>query len=436
MKTEQKKLPKSQIEITFELTSEEFKEHFEHSLEHLKSHVKVDGFRQGKAPAAMVEEKLRPEVLLMEAGDHAVNHVYSDYIRENKLEPIGSPEVKILKIAKGSEFVFKATITVLPDVELPDYKEIAAAVRGQEISVTDQEVQDALNYLQKARAKFTEKSEPAEKKDFVDIIYQSPDFENGREFQDKFILGEGGFMKGFEDNIVGMKAGEEKEFKVVFGHDAPKKELAGREMQFKVKIVSVQKMELPEINDEFAKGMGQDAGAAREAGAPLLAFDTLVALKENIKEGMTAEKKEAEKQRRRGEILEKIAAKSKIEIPEAMINYEKENLMEDLKARIGQGMKISFEQYLATTKQTEDQIKETFQKEAEKRLQGYLVLRELARLENVEVSDKEIDQELQKATQNYTKEQLAQIDINQFREYTKGVIMNEKIFQILENLSK
>jgi len=421
MKATQKKLPKSQIEISFELTADEFKEHFEHALEHLKHHVKVDGFRQGKAPASMVQEKLRPEALLMEAGDHAVSHVYHDYIAENKLEPIGNPEVKILKIANGSEFAFTATITILPDVELPDYKEIAKAIKGQEISVTDQEVQDALNYLQKTRAKFTEKSESAENKDFVDIIYQSPDFENGKEFQDKFILGEGGFMKGFEDNIVGMKSGEEKEFKVVFGADAPKKELAGREMQFKVKLVSVKKMELPEINDEFAKQMG--------------AFDTLVALKENMKEGMVAEKTEAEKQRRRGEILEKIAEKSKIEIPEAMINYEKENLMEDLKNRVAQGMKISFEQYLATTKQTEDQLKETFQKEAEKRLQGYLVLRELGKRENIEVSDKEIDEELQKASKNYTKEQLAQIDINQFKEYTKGVLYNEKTFQTLESLS-
>jgi len=422
MKATQKKLPKSQIEISFELTADEFKEHFEHALEHLKHHVKVDGFRQGKAPASMVQDKLKPEALLMEAGDHAVSHVYHDYIAENKLEPIGNPEVKILKIANGSEFAFTATITILPDVELPDYKEIAKTVKGQEVSVTDQEVQDALNYLQKTRAKFTEKSEPAENKDFVDIIYQSPDFENGKEFQDKFILGEGGFMKGFEENIIGMKPGEEKEFKVIFDENAPKKELAGHEMQFKVKLVSAKKMELPEINDEFAKGMG--------------AFDTLVALKENMKEGMVTEKTEAEKQRKRAEILEKIAQKSKMEIPEAMVDYEKENLIEDLKSRVAQGMKISFEQYLATTKQTEEQLKETFQKEAEKRLQGYLVLRELGKRENIEVSDKEVEGELEKATQNYTKEQLAQIDINQFKEYTKGVLHNEKTFQILEGLSE
>ena len=389
MKTEQKKLEKSQIEITFELTADEFKEHTSHALEHLKAHVKVDGFREGKAPASMVEEKLKPEALLMEAGDHAVKHVYTDYVRENKLEPNGNPEVSIVKIAKGSEFIFKALITLLPEVELPDYKEIASKIKGQEVSVTDQEVIDTLNYLQKSRAKFTAKNDVAAKKDFVDLIYQSKDLSDNKEFEDKFILGEGGFMKGFEENIEGMKDGEEKTFKITVDKDFADKGLAGREMEFKVKLVSIQKMELPEINDEFAKQLG--------------AFDGLVALKESMKEGMTAEKKEAEKQRRRGEFLEKIVEKTKVELPDAIIAYEQEQLLEDLKNRITQNMKITFEQYLASIKQTEEQIKETFKKEAEKRIKGFLVLKELGKQEKVEVSDKEVEEEIEKATKNYKK---------------------------------
>jgi len=436
VKATQKKLPKSQIEIEFELTEEEFKQHMEHALEHLKHHVKVDGFREGKAPAKMVEEKIKPEALLMEAGDHAVQHVYSDYIRESKLEPVGQPEVSILKIAKGSPFVFKAVVTVLPDVELPDYKEIAKTVKGKDISVTEEEVQDTLNYLQKTRAKLTLKNEPAEKKDFVEIKYSNKDINNGKEVDDKFILGEGGFMKGFEDGIVEMKAGEEKEISVKFPANSPKKDLAGKEGIFKVKMISVQKMELPEINDEFAKQLGQSARASREAGAPASAFDSLVALKKSMKEGITMEKKEAEKQRIRAEILDKIAEKAKFEMPEAMVEYEKQRLLEDLKNRIAGTIKISFEEYLASVKQTEEQLKQTYQKEAEKRLRGFLVLRELGKKENIEVSDKEVEEEVSKSIKNYSKEQLAKIDINELKEYTKGVIHNEKIFQLLENLSK
>ncbi|MCX6719540.1 MAG: trigger factor, partial [Candidatus Staskawiczbacteria bacterium] len=256
MEVKQKKLDKSQIELEFELTAEEFKEHFEHAIEHLKHHVKVDGFREGKAPASMVEEKLKPEMLLMEAGEHAVQHVYVDYIKEQKMEPVGNPEVSIIKIAKGSPFSFKAVITVLPDVELPDYKEIAKTVKGKEISVTEEEIQDSINYLQKTRAKFTLKNDSAELKDFVEIKYNNKDINEGKEVDDKFILGEGGFMKGFEDGVVGMKAGEEKDVTVTFPKDAPRKDLAGKKATFKIKMVSIQKMELPEINDEFAKQLG------------------------------------------------------------------------------------------------------------------------------------------------------------------------------------
>jgi len=238
MKATQTKLEKSQIEITFELTADEFKEHTEHALGHLKTHVKVDGFREGKAPASMVEDKLKPEALLMEAGDHAVRHVYTDYIRENKLEPVGDPEVQIIKIAKGSEFIFKAIITLLPEVELPNYKEISSKIKVKEVSVTDQEIIDTLNYLQKSRAKFTAKNDVASKKDFVDLVYQSKDLSDNKEFEDKFILGEGGFMKGFEDNIVGMKDGEEKTFKITVGEDFADKGLAGKEMEFKVSSIS------------------------------------------------------------------------------------------------------------------------------------------------------------------------------------------------------
>ena len=438
MKAEQRKLPKSQIEIEFELTAEEFQEHFKHALEHLKHHVKVDGFRAGKAPSSMVEDKIKPEALLMETGDHAVSHVYTDYIRENKLEPIGNPEVSIIKIAKGNPFIFKAKITVLPDVELPDYKEIASKIKVKEISVKEEEVQDALNYLQKTRAKFTAKDPAtgAGLKDFVEITYQSKDLENNKEAKDRFILGEGGMIKDFEENLVGMKAGEEREFSVIFPENSMRKDLAGKDIVFHVKMVSVQKMELPEINDEFAKQLGAFDSSPFAKGERV---DTLVALKAGMKEGMTLEKQEEEKQRNRGEILEKIAEKSKFspfggsaaggEIPEILIEQEQQRLLQDLKNKIVQTTKASFEEYLAAVKQTEEQIKETYQKEAEKRIRNFLVLRELGKKEGIEVTDAEVEEEVKKI-------QKSEFDISQLKEYTKGVIQNEKIFQVLENFSK
>jgi len=442
MKTEIKKLPKSQLEIEFELTEEEFKHFIEHALERFKKHVKVDGFRPGQAPNKLVEDKIKPESLLMEAGDTAVSQTYLKYVKENKLEPIGQPKVSIVKIAQGSPFVFKAVITVLPDVELPDYKEIASKIKIKEVSVTEEEVQDALNYLQKTRAKFILKnpsapfgavqggsSGQAERGDFVEITYQSKDLGNNKEAKDRFILGEGGMIKDFEENLIGMKAGEEKEFSVKFPENSMRKDLAGRDIKFQVKMVSAQKMELPEINDEFAKQMGVFDSSPFAKGERV---DTLVALKVSMKQGMEIEKQEEEKQRNRGEILEKIAEKSKFEVPELMVSYEKERLLKDLKNKITETAKISFEEYLATIKQTEEQIKETYQKEAEKRIRNFLVLRELGKKEGIEVTDAEVEEETNKAIKNYSKEDLTKIDIAQLKEYTKGVIQNEKIFKILE----
>ena len=174
-------------------------------------------------------------------------------------------------------------------------------------------------------------------------------------------------------------------------------------------------MELPEINDEFAKGMGN--------------FDTLVTLKQSMKEGIIIEKTEQEKQRKRGEILEKISGKVKVELPESMVDYEKQRLMEDLKNKVTQNMKITFEQYLSAVKQTEEALTQTFQKEAEKRLKGFLVLRELGKRENIEVSDAEVEEEVSKSTKN-------EFDIEQLKEYTKGVLYNEKVFQKLESFSE
>lgn len=426
MEVKQTKLPKSQIELEFELTEVEFKEHIEHALGHMKKHIKIDGFRPGQAPNKLVEDRVKPESLLMEAGDCAVRETYSKYMKENDLQVVGEPEVSIVKVAQGSPFVFKAIVTVLPDVELPDYKKIASTVKRPkgypEVVVTDEEVRHSLNYLQKNKAKFTAKEGAAEKLDFVEIKYQNKNINDGKDIDDKFVLGEGGFMPGFENAIIGMKAGEEKEVKIKFPENAPRKDLAGTEGDFKIKVVSIQKMELPKLDDTFAKDMG--------------GFDKLEQLETSIKEGITAEKIEAEKQRIRGEYLEKIAAEAKIEMPELMVQHEQKRLLDGLKNKITQEIKIPFKEYLASVKQTEDELKETYKKEAEKRIKGYLVLKEIGKKEGLEVTDKEVEEDVEKATKTYTKEQLKQIDINQLKEYTKGVIYNEKVFKLLEDSSK
>ncbi len=422
MKTEIKKLPQSQIEISFELTAEEFTKYFDKALEHFKDHVKMDGFRKGQVPLKMVEEKVKKEELLMEAGDLAVKGSYPKFVEESKMEPVGDPEVQIKKIAKGSPFEFTVKVAVLPEIVLPDYKEISGKIKGKDVSVDEKEIEETIEYLQKSRAKFTTEDRAAASKDFVEIEYSTEALNEGKVIRDRFTLSEGGFLKDFEDNVLGMKAGEEKEFTAKFPDNTPRKDLAGKPALFKVKMMSVQKMELAEINDEFAKTLG--------------AFDNLVALKENLKEGITVEKKETEKQRARGEMLEKISAEVSFDIPEKMVEFEKERLLEDLKVQVNSRFNISFEKYLQSVNKTEQELKNTYKLEAEKRIKNFLVLREIGRKENIEVTPEELAADLPKLMQNYTQDQLKQIDIGQLTEYSKGAIFNEKVFQVLENFSK
>ncbi len=421
MKTEIKKLPKSELEINFELDENEFAVFIDKALEHLKGHVKMDGFRKGHVPKEMVEKQVGQENLLMEAGDLAVKDAYTKFVIAEKLEPIGEPEVQIKKIAKGNPLLFTVKVSVLPDIKLPDYKKIVSEIKGLEVSVEPKEIDEALEYLQKSRAKFSQIDKSAGLKDFVEIEYVNENIHSGKVVKDRFILGEGGFMKDFEDNVLGMKAGEEKEFRAKFPDNAPNN-LAGKESSFKVKMLSVQKMELAEINDEFAKSLGM--------------FDSLVKLKENLLEGITLEKREAELQRKRGEILSKISEKIKFELPEKMVEYEQKKLFEDLKMQVQSQFKLEFEDYLKSVKKTEEEIKTTFKVDAEKRIKNFLVLRQIGRAENVEVSEAELEGEVARELKKYSKERAAKIDIRQLKEYSKGVVFNEKVFEKLESFSK
>jgi len=403
----------------------------------------MDGFRPGAVPKEMVEKQVGQENLLMEAGDLAVKESYTKYVNENNLEPVSPPEVQIKKIVpipkesrildgeaigtKGPAFIFTVRVSVLPEFVLPDYKEIAAKVKAQNIAVDEKEIEDALVYLQKSRAKFSQVDRAAAQKDFVEIEYKNENINQGKLVKDRFVLGEGGFLKDFEDQVVGMKAGEEKEFKAKFPENAPNN-MAGKESAFKVKMLSVQAMELPEINDEFAKSMG--------------GFDSLVVLKQNIKEGIGIEKGEAEKQRKRGEILQKIAEKVSIDLPEILIESEQVRMLEGVKQQVSQnfsaegGPASGWEDYLKSIKKTEEEIKKSFRKDAEKRITQYLVLRKISDAEHIEVPTEEIEEEMNKMVRNYSPAQMEKIDINRLKEYTKDTILNEKIFQLLEKLSQ
>ncbi len=425
MKSTIKKLPKSQIEIEIEVSPEELDNFVEKATLNLGRNLEVDGFRKGMAPKEIIKEKVGKENILIEAADLTIKENYQKVVLEKKIEAISQPEIDILKLAQGNPFVFKAKISVLPELKLPDYKKIASQIKKNKVFVEEKEIEDALKWLRKSRAKFTLKNEPAQKGDFVEIEYwlsRVEDLSQPTGQKDAFILGEGHFIPGFEEAIIGMRAGNEKEkISLNIPENHHLKNIAGQKIELKVKILSVQKVEFPELDDQFAKNLGN--------------FDDLSGLKKNINEGLNFEKKQAESQKVRNEILEKINKEIICEIPEVLIEQEQNRMLEEFRHNVSENLKISFNDYLNQVKKTEKEIKDSFLDEAPKRVKNFLILREVGEKENIEVSEKEIEDEVNKMLKNYPSGEKAggKIDPEKLKLYTENVIRNEKIFQLLES---
>ena len=423
MKVDSKKLPKSEAEVSIEIPWEEFKPYVDKAYSILGENIAVKGFRKGNVPQDILEKEIGQDKVLAQAADLTVKDKYPQAVYKENIEPISSPEVNIIKLAKGNPFEFKVKVSVLPSIVLPDYKIIASKMEKKQVSITDKDVEDALKWVQQSRAVFTPLEREAKKDDFIEIEYQSPQIENNKIFEDKFIFGKANVAPGFEENLEGMKKDEQKEFSIVFPKEHNNKMLAGKNISFKVTIKSVQKMELPEMNDEFASKLGE--------------FKDLDSLKKNIKENLEKEKELEQKQKIRNEVLEKIAQDCKCEIPEILVENQKDNLLEDLKQKVDQGLKIPFTEYLTQIKKTEKEIKDSFKDAAEKRVKNFLALREIGKKEEIKISKEEIEEEANKTLKNYpNKEEVKKIDIERLKDYTQSAMYNEKVFKKLESFIK
>lgn len=411
MKTSVKKLSNSEVELEIEVSAEEFNRFIEQATLNLGRDSEIKGFRKGKVPKQIIEEHVGSEKILIEAADLAIKENYRKAILENKIEAIFQSKVEIKKLAKGSDLVFSAKTAVLPEVKLPDYRKIASKIKRNKVVVEEKEIENALKWLQKSRAKFTLKNQPAQKGDFVEIEYWSAQIQ-GEGRKDAFSLGEGHFLPGFEEKIIGMKSGEEKE-NITLNKD-------GKEIILKVKVISVQNVEPPEANDEFAKSLGK--------------FDNLDALKKNIKQSLVLEKEQVEKQRVRQEILERIGEKTKVEIPDVLIENEQKQILENLKKMVSERLKISFEDYSKKLKKTEKEILDSFLLKAQKKVKSFLILREIGKREKIEVLEEKLREEVNKILKQYPNIGQAEknLDLERLKEHTKEALRTEKIFQLLE----
>ena len=425
MKTQIKDLPKSQTEISVEIPVEEMEKYSDKAINKLSSAHKFDGFRQGKAPKDVIRQQVGEFAIFEEATRIAVESSYLEILKENNLSPLGQPKAEIIKAALGNQFEYKITISVMPKTELWDYQKISGKIEIKEIE--DKAIEQEIKTLQKKRVVHITKDEPANKGDRTEIDFESRvggvKIEGGESKNHPLTIGENKFVPGFEENLIGMKKDDVKEFDLVFPEGYHKKELAGKNASFKVVMNIVQKVELPEINDDFAKGLGK--------------FKDLEELKKGIREGMTAEEKNRAGEEYRNKLINDIAEKSTAEIPDILIESELENMINEFKNNITQ-TGIIFEDYLKNINTDIEKLKKEWGEMAKKRVMIGLTFREISIKEKIETEDGEVEERINQTLKLYPneKEIREKLDMEKFKEHTASILVNEKVFEILEKIAK
>lgn len=424
MKIKINSLPKSKIEMIVNLDKEDILPFKEIALKDLSKDLKVNGYRVGKVPPSVVENHLSNLKIYEKAASLAIEKFYPEIIQEKEIQAIGYPSINITKIIPNQEVEFKAEISIIPNLDLPDYKKIAKDMQTKKIDVKieKKEIDDALLWLQNSRSVLEKVERPTQKEDIVTIDYKIKEKENliknGEDKNYSFILGKGNFIPGFEENLIEMKAGENKIFNVTVPESWNQKDLQGKKLSVEISLKEIKEKKLPDLNDKFAQELGK--------------FKDLEELKKNIAKGLQIEKEAKEKERWRLDVLDKIIINTKADIPEMLIYTEIEKMMEELKSQL-EKIQLTFEKYLEEIKKTEEELRKDFQDLAKKRVFSALVLREIGLLEKIEVSENEMkkkaDEILQQIPDPKVKEKINPEDL---KEFALGIIRNEKVFEILE----
>lgn len=427
--SEIKNLPKSEIQIKITVAWDNWKKFIDEAVKLFAKEVKVQGFRDGKAPRNLIEQKVGKHAILEEAANLAIKKTYEEVVKEQKLDVIGTPKAKLVTLEEDQDLVYEIVTAVVPVAEIGAWqdkvKKINEKFTKAEIKVEEAEIDKEIEQIASGRVQLVDVDREAKNDDNVMIDFEvkrgGVPIEHGSSKNHPLVLGRGVFIPGFEDNVVGMKAGEEKEFELNFPEDYHDKEIAGKPATFSVKVNLVQERKTPEVSDEFARSLGK--------------FADLAELKKNVKEGMLEEKQRDAKEKRRAEMVEVLIDAVKVELPEVLIHEELHKMLGEFDMQL-QGMGMNLDAYLAQIKKTKDDLETEWHAQAERRVKAALALEEVAKKEEVKVSSEEVEAEMNKTLQQYKgiKDVEKNIDLGRLYNYLRGTLQNEKVFELMENL--
>ena len=415
------KQEKSAVELVIEIGGEEFEAAVQKAYLKQRNKINVPGFRKGKAPRKIIEGMYGSGVFYEDAINELYPKAYADAVEQEKLDVVSWPNVEVLEAGKDG-LTFKATVTVRPEVKLGEYKGLTA--EKEEVKITDEDIDNELKpYINRASRMVTVERE-AQNGDTVVIDFEGfkdgVPFDGGKAEGHSLELGSGAFIPGFEDQLVGTKAGDEKDVNVTFPEDYHAEDLAGAPVVFKVKVHEVKEKQLPTVDDEFAKDVSE--------------FDTLEAFKKDLADKLTERREAQAKRAFEAAIMEQVMDNMEVEIPDAMVAYETDQMVEDMARRI-QAQGIPFEQYMAMTGMTIDIVRSQAAAAAMERVRRDLALGAVVAAENIEISDEDLEAEYKRLADEYHME-LDQVKAAAPAEDVKKGLAIQKAEQVIYDSAK
>ena len=409
------KLEKSRVALTIEASAEEFEAAVNKAYLKMRGKINVPGFRVGKAPRKIIEKMYGAEVFYEEAVNIILPDAYEAAVKEQGLETVGYPQVELESCTKDG-VVFKCTVAVYPEVKLGQYKGLEAP--KAEVKVAAADVNARLKEMADRNSRLVSVERAVKKGDTADIDFEGFDngvaFDGGKGENFDLEIGSGSFVPGFEEQLIGMKAGEEKDIDITFPENyAP--ELAGKPVVFHVKVNEVKVKEVPAVDDEFAKDVSE--------------FDTLKELKADIKKKMTAERTEAAQRAFEDVLMAKVAEGVEAEIPQEMVELQAERMMEQFKQQLAsQG--IPFDQYLKMTGTTEADFRQQAEGPASEQVKMDLAVEAIIKAEGLEASDEDVENEMKSVAEKYG------MDLDTVKKYlrpedVKEQVVREKVMKLV-----
>ena len=390
---------KNMVKLVIESTAEEFEASLNTAYNKNKSKISLPGFRKGKAPRKMIEKMYGAEVFYEDAANSIIPEAYAKAADECGLELVSQPKINVTQLEAGKSFIFEAVVATKPEVELGQYKGVE--VTKIDTEATDADVEEELKRVQDQNSRTVSVTDRAvmdgdntviDFEGFVDGIA----FEGGKGTDYPLTIGSHSFIDTFEEQIVGMNIGDEKEINVTFPEEYHVDELKGKPAMFKVSVKEIKEKQLPELNDEFAQDVSD--------------FDTLAEYKDDLKNKIADRKLREAKAKQEDEAIAKIIDASKMDIPDAMVDTQVNRMVEDFAQRLQQ-QGLSVDQYFQYTGMTADKIMDEMKPEAIKRIQSRLVLEAVVKAENIETSEEDFEAELKKMAEAY------KMELDQIKEF-------------------